>query len=165
MKLRSRKDVDLPGQLCRTHRTPRVLMASWNPPRWTCPECDKEKFAARYKADSSKKLASNAKWLLKNREKVRAYHWAYALKRFYGLSPAEYDAILARQNGVCAICFADGAGYGNGKLHVDHDHGTGKIRGLLCGHCNRGIGLFFDRPDVVARAAKYLEVERGQTAE
>jgi hypothetical protein len=62
------------------------------------------------------------------------------LKRLYGISPADYDALLAAQGGVCAIC-----GKRSKKtLCVDHCHATGTIRGLLCGKCNTGFGCYDD---------------------
>ena len=66
-----------------------------------------------------------------------------------------------KQNFVCAICgkenFAMGGNH-SGCLVVDHDHNTGKVRGLLCHNCNRALGLFKDDPDLTQRATKYLKV-------
>ena len=70
----------------------------------------------------------------------------------YGLSPEAYDAILARQHGACGACKRSDV-----KLCVDHDHATGKVRGLLCGDCNKGVGLFHDNPDYTAGATEYLK--------
>lgn len=78
------------------------------------------------------------------------YHREQKLKRRYGLTQADYDTMLAEQGGVCWIC---GTG---GKLHVDHDHDTGKVRGLLCPDCNVGLGYFKDSPVALRRAAAYL---------
>lgn len=72
----------------------------------------------------------------------------------YGLTVAEYDALLEAQGGACAICRQPPA---HGKrLHVDHDHETDVVRGLLCLPCNRAIGLLRDDPEVARRAAEYL---------
>jgi hypothetical protein len=71
----------------------------------------------------------------------------------YGLTVAEYDALLEAQGGGCAIC---GRPPGRKRLHVDHDHETDAIRGLLCSPCNRAIGLLRDDPEVARRAAEYL---------
>lgn len=68
----------------------------------------------------------------------------------YGITEAQYDALLQAQNGKCRICGTAG------KLHVDHDHGTGRIRGLLCHQCNVGLGHFRDRPDLLTKAIEYL---------
>ena len=71
----------------------------------------------------------------------------------YGLTIAEYDAILEAQGGGCAIC---GRSPGRKRLPVDHNHETGEIRGLLCLACNRAVGLLGDDPDLARRAAEYL---------
>lgn len=63
------------------------------------------------------------------------------LKETYGLTSAEYDVVLAWQKKRCAIC---GKHQSEVKysLHVDHDHKTGKVRGILCAGCNTGLGYF-----------------------
>lgn len=73
------------------------------------------------------------------------------LKRQYGLTPAELDALVAEQQGVCCICLAAPA------EHVDHCHKTGRVRGVLCFSCNAALGQFKDRPDAIRRAAAYVE--------
>lgn len=78
------------------------------------------------------------------------------LKRTYGFGQAMYDAMLAAQGGGCAICKTKEPGGSGGKFHVDHDHVTGKVRGLLCGRCNRAIGLLNDSHHTVLSAAKYI---------
>lgn len=73
--------------------------------------------------------------------------------RVYGLTVADLDSIFNRQRGKCAICpfiFSDG------NYHIDHDHKTGKVRGLLCSACNTGIGLFKDSPLLLVRAMEYI---------
>ena len=74
------------------------------------------------------------------------------LARTYGISVADLDAMLAAQGGVCAICLSAPA------VHVDHHHGTGQIRGVLCFRCNAAIGQLGDNPDVIRRAAAYVEL-------
>lgn len=73
------------------------------------------------------------------------------LRREYGISLGEYLEMLRGQNGACAVC-GDG-----GKLHVDHDHETGRVRGLLCGSCNRALGLLKDNVDSLKSAIDYLQ--------
>lgn len=63
--------------------------------------------------------------------------------------------MLLAQDGRCLICRGE---FGQ-TLPVDHCHRTGKVRGLLCHHCNRGIGLFGDDPERLRRAADYVEAE------
>lgn len=84
-------------------------------------------------------------------EQLRLNH----LARSYRLAPTDYDRLLVEQEGVCAICARV-----PGRLEVDHDHGTGAIRGLLCGPCNRGIGALGDSPALLRAAADYLETRR-----
>ncbi|MFN2503529.1 MAG: endonuclease VII domain-containing protein, partial [Acidimicrobiales bacterium] len=72
------------------------------------------------------------------------------LKRKYGLSLEEYDAMLADQGGGCAICQRSAD-------PVDHDHGTGLIRGLLCFTCNNALGDFEDDPVLLRKALAYVE--------
>lgn len=76
-----------------------------------------------------------------------------------GVSPDEYEAMLARQGGVCAICGRPEMGrHGTGrkKLAVDHDHRTGATRSLLCSRCNLALGMLLDSPVLVAAALAYL---------
>jgi hypothetical protein len=70
----------------------------------------------------------------------------------YNLTPDEYDAMNESQSGLCAICQRKP----DYALHVDHDHHTGQIRGLLCMECNTGIGKLGDSMHLVAAALEYL---------
>jgi Autographiviridae endonuclease VII len=81
------------------------------------------------------------------------------LLRMYGIDLAEYGRMYVEQGGVCAICRDRGerTTAGRDTLHVDHDHETGKVRGLLCGVCNRGLGLLGDSPLYLRSALAYLE--------
>lgn len=67
------------------------------------------------------------------------------------MTEAERDELIASQMGVCLVCLSAPA------VHVDHDHETGKVRGVLCFSCNAALGQFKDRPDVIRRAAAYVE--------
>ena len=104
-------------------------------------------------ANPEKHRETNRKWAKANPEKVIEISRRNTLKRKYNLTPAQYDAMSAAQRGHCKTCGRDDQG-----LHVDHDHATGMIRGLLCGNCNRMIGLAGDNPAVLRKAANYLEV-------
>jgi hypothetical protein len=110
-------------------------------------------------------------WELRNRDKVRARirrsytkhrekrlearKWNHMLAK-YGLDKSQYVVLLAHQEHRCAVC--DGPLIGKTKVCVDHNHSTGKVRGLLCDGCNRGIGLLKDNPVVLGRAAQYVAV-------
>lgn len=82
------------------------------------------------------------------------------LKRYYGITTDTYYSMLASQNGVCKICKSD-CSTGR-ELCVDHCHKTGKVRGLLCGKCNSGLGSFNDNEQLMLEAIKYLG-EQGET--
>lgn len=72
----------------------------------------------------------------------------------FGISEADYQHLLTEQDNVCAICRKSCITGRN--LTVDHDHNTGKVRGLLCFNCNVGIGAFKESAALVATAAKYV---------
>lgn len=78
---------------------------------------------------------------------TREYH----LRRRYGITGAEVAAMIDAQGGLCAICQE------REPKHVDHDHVTRSVRGVLCSCCNQGLGNFRDRPDVMRAAIDYLE--------
>jgi len=83
-----------------------------------------------------------------------------ALKYNYGITLAEYEDILAAQNGACSICHGKepaATKFGKKSLHVDHNHKTGAIRGLLCTNCNLALGNFKDNKQSLLRAIIYLE--------
>lgn len=75
-------------------------------------------------------------------------------RKVHGLAPEDYDAMVEAQAGRCAICQRDA------PLCVDHDHATGRIRGLLCSPCNVGLGHFRDTPALLHQAAAYLVQQR-----
>lgn len=83
------------------------------------------------------------------------------LKKMYGITLQEYENLLAKQNGVCAICGGKETTKSNDgfprRMPVDHDHATGKIRGLLCTQCNRGLGMFGENRNRLLAAAAYVE--------
>ncbi len=82
------------------------------------------------------------------------------LRSRYGLTLDQYNQMLESQNGVCVICGKSETHISGGTLSslcVDHDHGTGKIRELLCNNCNRGIGYLMDSPEITQKAADYLK--------
>ena len=103
-------------------------------------------------------------WQARNREKVRAYHRkTYLARRWWWkpsrISKVQFDALLAKQGGLCAICRQPETYIRRGHvraLSLDHDHVTGQTRGLLCNACNTGIGRFADDPKRLQAAARYL---------
>lgn len=75
----------------------------------------------------------------------------YHLKKRYGITMQEFDGLLEQQGSLCPICLKRPA------VHVDHDHSTGNVRGILCEMCNGGLGQFRDNPATIERAIEYLE--------
>lgn len=116
------------------------------------------------------------KWYQRNREKVcaktREYHRKHRLnpgykakergqhlRIAYGITLAEYDKMLEKQNGVCAICSRPEIAknqYGIKRLSVDHNHETGQVRALLCNKCNRTLGAAGDDIELLKKLIKYL---------
>ena len=76
------------------------------------------------------------------------------IKKEYGLSRDKYTEMVAQQSGRCAICGEQPDSHFS--LHIDHCHTTGRVRGLLCGKCNQGIGLFSESKLLMQKAMEYL---------
>lgn len=96
-------------------------------------------------------------WRKRNPDKAKSLD----LKKMYGITLGDYEKLLDKQKGLCAICkqperSVDKDG-GPRRMPVDHCHQTGKIRGLLCTSCNRALGLFKDSPQNLKNAIEYLE--------
>lgn len=79
------------------------------------------------------------------------------LKYEFGITLSDFNDMLSAQDGGCAICGQTQTRPGTKYLAVDHCHTTGKIRGLLCDRCNRGLGFFKDSPELLVAAAEYLK--------
>ena len=89
----------------------------------------------------------------------RVYIRKYRLRTRYGLSLGTYNKMLVAQEGVCAICRFPETAHRKGTIvefAVDHDHSTGRVRGLLCRSCNLGLGRFKDSPRLLLAALEYL---------
>lgn len=78
------------------------------------------------------------------------------LKVRFGITITDYERLLKLQNNKCAICETEKGDKSGRRLHVDHNHLTGEIRGLLCVKCNYAIGAFQDNPDILLKAIAYL---------
>lgn len=102
--------------------------------------------------------AASKKWAKANPEKKRDVH----LKTTYGLPYGSYDRMLAEQEGGCAICRTTVPVGKYGRFHVDHNHETGIVRGLLCTNCNTGLGQFKHREALLQSAIKYLQLAEGR---
>lgn len=122
-----------------------------------------KKNADEIKAKAKAKRAQNPessrravkKWQEQNPEKHRRSYKNWHLKKKYGVTIEQYEAMLLQQGGVCAICKkppVEGV-----CLSVDHNHQTGEVRGLLHSSCNLGIGNFEEDPQLMRNAADYIE--------
>jgi hypothetical protein len=87
---------------------------------------------------------------LKSHKRSKSYQFTR-----YGLTKEKFNQLLAKQNGVCAIC--EQPEKHKKRLSVDHCHETKRVRGLLCSNCNVGLGFFRDNPKVLRASADYLE--------
>jgi len=90
------------------------------------------------------------------REDHKKKGWQRRLRWQYGITISDYTRLLESQGWCCAICRTVESGTKSGRFVVDHDHKTGKVRGLLCSDCNCGLGLYRDNPDYLVSAAQYL---------
>jgi hypothetical protein len=101
---------------------------------------------------------ASAEYRIQHREKYLRTQSNSQLKKVYGFSLEKYEEQLKKQEGKCAICKTDSPQHGHIKrFSVDHCHSTGKIRGLLCSKCNKGIGFFNDDTKLLDQAIKYLQ--------
>lgn len=97
----------------------------------------------------------------------RNHEWPRKLRRLYGITADDYHRMLAEQGRACALCWSTTPLTGARQYRrterevfdVDHDHRTGKVRGLLCTRCNRLVGLANDDPDTARRLVEYLSRE------
>jgi len=133
-----------------------------------CIPCNLAAKRARTALDPETNRARARQWKLDNPERSRAAQLEYAasgrkqisdrksyLKRTYGITIADYEVMVEAQQGVCAICLE--ARPEERTLHIDHDHESGAIRGLLCFRCNNALGDFREQFDIFQRAADYLD--------
>lgn len=101
-------------------------------------------------------------WRAKNRRKLNDYQrarykflgWRWHLKKKFNITPEQFDEILKRQGGCCAICKT--VLPEDERYNVDHDHATNEVRGLLCSLCNTGLGAFKDNPANLQSAREYI---------
>jgi hypothetical protein len=103
--------------------------------------------------DIAKKRAYQKAYYAANRDACLTSSRNATIKGFYGLTLERHAAMLKEQEGLCAICRKET----RRRLDIDHCHKTNKVRGLLCNSCNVGLGRFKDDPDMLRRAAEYLE--------
>jgi len=116
-----------------------------------------DKFKARaqmYRQTNPDKVRQTLKdYAHRNREKILAYKRL----RTYGLTTEQFNQLKAHQKSLCAICTQPFAQGYRTRPHVDHNHQTGKVRGLLCSSCNCGLGYFQDNSALLEKAKIYLK--------
>jgi hypothetical protein len=116
--------------------------------------------AAEYRsANPGKYKEAKRAWYLKNKDAdpkaQKERNRRSALKRAYGITPEEWDAMFEAQGKACAACKRPehrGKGW-----HTDHCHATGKVRGILCNHCNLLLGYAADDPMILLQNVEYLK--------
>jgi hypothetical protein len=119
------------------------------------PEKQRESAKKWYYANKARARANNVQWRVRNRFKVALESSKmYARQGEYVPCNATVREISEAYTGYCVLC---GAEESDIKLHMDHDHKTGKFRGWLCFSCNVGLGKFKDSVDLLILAAEYLE--------
>ncbi len=132
-----------------------------------CKACTAARRKRWYRENRKDEIARVEEWRKTNPDHFQEYQRQYRarperkaamradhLRRTFGITVEEYDRLLAEQGGGCAIC---GRRPRNDiSLHVDHDHDTGRVRGLLCVCCNNGLGQFREDPELLTRAIAYL---------
>jgi len=123
-----------------------------------CKVCH-NRYGKEYRTKHAKQIreyrTKHAERIRESRRKHTDTARIYRLKHNYNISLNDYDYMSIRQNNVCAIC--KGTNKNGKRLCVDHDHTTGKVRGLLCSRCNAGIGNFRENATVLCSANEYLE--------
>ncbi len=133
-----------------------------------CRDCARQSQKDFYREHPERKAAKDKKWALKNPSKIKINHarhrktpkWKKTLQKNwlrskYGLTEEQYQDLWDKQEGLCAVCGREEEET-NQRLHVDHNHTDNVVRGLLCGKCNRGIGMFDEEEPLLQKAIDYL---------
>lgn len=174
---------------CKTERPLELFAIYSGKPHCWCKLCQRASSKAYYQKNPGRQVeearryreknrelvnAKNRKWREAHREHLREYNrrryerlktqfseWgrAHNLSR-YGLTVEQYEQMYRDQNGTCAICH--GVNTNGRRLHVDHDHATGKVRALLCHNCNFVIGYAKENPDILLASIGYLDIHNAK---
>ena len=108
-----------------------------------------------YEANEERLREYQAAYYQRNKDRIKAQQRENALLRQYGITVDEYDAMLEAQGGGCSVCGV-GSGWAEKRLAVDHDHASGRVRGLLCDRCNTVLGKVGDDPALLDGLKLYL---------
>lgn len=134
----------------------------------TCTKCSLDKDRSEFRDHKAYKdgkvswckscqLAKTREWKQVNKVRSKEYERWHKRETKYGVTEQIYNAMFSDQNGLCKICKSTPENSPKGTLYVDHCHTTGKVRGLLCDHCNNLLGRAKDSISVLQEAIKYLE--------
>lgn len=126
--------------------------------RWASANPEKDKAAKKKWADANRDYHARKtrEYGERHIERVKANKRRVHLKNYYGITPEQYNEMLERQGGCCAICGTTKPGRKDNHWSIDHCHNTKVVRGLLCHHCNVGLGHFKDDPELLQKARQYL---------
>ena len=128
-------------------------------PSKTCSKCKTDKPLTEYHKDPRHSMGVKSqckqckKGPLYDREKQRNRDY----KRRYGITAEEYDSMFEAQGGTCFVCHKPQEGK---RLAIDHCHGTGKVRSLLCENCNRALGLLQEDSTTILSLLNYVELHK-----
>jgi hypothetical protein len=135
--------------------------------RFYCKSCNNASYKDWYSSDPEKAKQVSKDWRIRNPDKRQEIWLNYKardkhkkLVSKYNITLEQYLDMHEMQGGTCAICELPEIVQGR-DLAVDHDHSTGKVRGLLCSKCNRGIGMFNDDAKTIKKAMMYVQKELG----
>jgi hypothetical protein len=142
----------------------KVIMAAQyakDPRKWRAREKMWQSAAPeKYAALMERKATAQREWRLRNPDAAARIDRKKKYKQL-GFTPEDYDRVYAEQGGLCALCGSTGENQRHSnqtsRLHVDHCHSTGKVRGLLCFLCNSALGKFKDSIPTLLAAVEYLK--------
>lgn len=167
---------------CRT-RKPLAEFTKWHRGRGGlaphCKACKKRKRLEYCERNRERLAKKQREYRLENIESIKAYakryyqenktlfqkHRIKNRRKKYRITDADFDRMAREQDYLCAICKAPPVNHRFKTLCVDHDHATGKVRGLLCHNCNAAIGMLKDSVTIIRSAANYMEFHSGYSAQ
>lgn len=146
------REAEREKQRARKRANPEKYVAARKAEYWRDPEGARADARAYYAANRDRAAALARSYRAKNKDR----HRANERRRNYGVTADQVEAMRAEQGGCCAIC-QRALTEANRETHVDHDHKTGRVRGLLCRRCNSGLGFFGDSVEALRAAILYLQ--------
>lgn len=122
---------------------------------YQCKECCKKQSKEYHKNNKEARKESGKEYRYKNADVIKIRR----KEKLYGISESEQEELITLCNNKCEICGIDAKFSTKQVLNIDHDHSTGDIRGMLCGKCNKGLGLLGDNLESLKKVVNYLERE------